>query len=67
MKGKVPNFRDGKLHITIPVMATDLEDMKKQATEAKSFEPDMIEWRADALQGIDQEERRAHSSSAAYQ
>ena len=58
MKGKVPNFRDGRLHNTIPVMATDLEDMEKQATEAKSFEPDMIEWRADALKGIDQEDVR---------
>lgn len=58
MKGVVPNFRDGNLHITIPVMAVDMEDMKNQAMQAKAYEPDMIEWRADALQGIEKKEIR---------
>lgn len=58
MKGKVPDFNDGKLYVTIPVMATDMEDLKAQAATAKENDPDMIEWRADALVGIDKEEVR---------
>ena len=58
MKGKLPNFNDGKLYVTIPVMASTMEDLKSQATTAKENNPDMIEWRADALQGIDQESVR---------
>lgn len=58
MKGKVPNFNDGKLYVTIPVMAFTMEELKEQAATAKENQPDMIEWRADALAGIDQEETR---------
>lgn len=58
MKGKVPDFNDGKLYVTIPVMAFTMEELKEQAATAKENQPDMIEWRADALAGIDQEETR---------
>jgi len=58
MKGKVPNFNDGKLYITIPLMATSMEDLKTQVNEAKGETPDMYEWRADALVGIDKKETR---------
>lgn len=58
MKGIVPNFNDGKLYVTIPVMAVDMEDLKAQATTAKENDPDMIEWRADALVGIEKEDVR---------
>ena len=58
MKGVVPNFNDGKLYVTIPLMAVSLEDLKEQAATAKANDPDMVEWRADALVGIDTEEVR---------
>lgn len=58
MQGKKTNFNDGKLYVTIPVMAVDMDDMIAQATAAKAEEPDMIEWRADALVGIDTKEVR---------
>ncbi len=58
MKGVVPNFNDGKLYVTIPLMATSLEDLREQAKTAKANDPDMVEWRADALVGIDKKEVR---------
>lgn len=58
MKGICPDFNDGKLYVTIPVMAADMEDLKAQAATAKENDPDMIEWRADALAGIDKDEIR---------
>lgn len=61
MKGKMPNFNDGKLYVTIPVMAASMEDMISQAKTAKENGPDMIEWRADALVGIDREEIRTEA------
>ena len=58
MQGKRPDFNDGKLYVTIPVMAFTMDDLKEQAKTAKENDPDMIEWRADALAGIDNEETR---------
>ena len=47
--GRVGNFRDGNLHITIPVQAVTMEELEERAQTAKSFAPDLIEWRADAF------------------
>jgi 3-dehydroquinate dehydratase-1 len=58
MHGKLPDFNDGKLYVTIPVMAFNMEELEEQAKTAKENDPDMIEWRADALAGIDTEEVR---------
>ena len=58
MKGIVPDFNDGKLYITIPVMAANLDELREQGRQAKENDPDMIEWRADALKGIDDEATR---------
>ena len=58
MQGKKVDFNDGKLYVTIPVMAENMEDMKLQAVTAKAENPDMIEWRADAFIGIDDKETR---------
>jgi 3-dehydroquinate dehydratase-1 len=55
------DFNDGKLYVTIPVMARDLADLKNQATIAKAESPDMIEWRADALEGITDKKKRAEA------
>lgn len=53
---RIGNFRDGKLHITIPVQATTREELQERAATAKSYEPDMIEWRADAYAALGNEE-----------
>ena len=53
MKGIVPDFLDGNLYITIPVMAASLSELREQGRQVKENRPDMIEWRADALIGID--------------
>ncbi|MCD8078385.1 MAG: type I 3-dehydroquinate dehydratase [Lachnospiraceae bacterium] len=58
MKGKLPNLNDGALYVTIPVMAVDMDDLREQAQTAKENNPDMIEWRSDALVGIDRKEVR---------
>lgn len=63
MKGKIPDFNDGKLYVTIPVMAADMADLEQQAKTAKENGPDMIEWRADALVGIDKKEVRDEALS----